>query len=102
MNAALLFGPSGPLVILTSYDSFEHPALLNRLAAKGISKFIAFKLDVNFLRTRYGPHFDIVCEDLHESDDLRVLDFDGARTFKLIPFSELGGSVMHEPAEMAV
>ena len=96
MKAAMLFSGSGPIVILTSYDSVEHPQLLKRLAAKGISKFIGFEIDAEYVRSKYGSHFDVVCENLHETDDLRVLDFDGSHAMKLIPFSELGEPIMHE------
>ena len=100
MKAAMLFSGSGPIVILTSYDSIEHPQLLKRLASKGIAKFIGFEVDVDFLHKKYGAHFEIVCENLHETDDLRVLDFDGSHAIKLIPFSHLGQPIMHdtEPA----
>ena len=46
MKAALLFTGSGPLVILTSHASFTDPALLEKLAAKGIDKFIAYEVPV--------------------------------------------------------
>jgi hypothetical protein len=38
----------------------------------------------------------VVANDLHESDDLRVLDYNGERAFKLFSFSELGSPIMHE------
>ncbi len=34
--------------------------------------------------------------DLRESDDLRVLDFNGARAFRLFRLAELGSPIMHE------
>jgi hypothetical protein len=43
-------------------------------------------------------HFDIVARDLKESDDLRVLDFDGSRAFRLFHFSEMTGPFVHELA----
>ena len=36
MKVAMLFTGSGPLVILTSHESLTSPALLDKLAAKGI------------------------------------------------------------------
>jgi len=98
MHAAFVFPGSGPLVILTSHDGLEDPALLERLAAKGINKFIAFPVSIDLLKHKYGVHFDIVCRDLHETDDLRVLDFDGRRAMELLPFAELGEPIFHEPA----
>ena len=96
MNAALLFSGVGPLVILTSHTGLEDPGLLERLARKGISKFIAFPIPLEVCRAQYGVHFDIVCGDLHESDDLRVLDFDGRRAMELLPFKVLGEPIYHE------
>ncbi len=34
--------------------------------------------------------------DLRESDDLRVLDFNGERAFHLFHLAELGSPIMHE------
>ena len=95
MNAAMIFSGSGPVVILTSHEGLEDDALLERLARKGIRKFIAFPVPIEILKQKYGTHFDIVCQDLHETDDLRVLDFDGRRAMELLPFSELGQPVFH-------
>ncbi len=96
MKAAMIFSGSGPLVILTSHESLEDPALLERLAVKGIERFIAFSVPVEIAKEKYGVHFDIVCRDLHETDDLRVLDFDGRRAMELLPFEVLGEPVFHK------
>jgi hypothetical protein len=97
MHAALVFPGSGPLVILTSHEGLEDTKLLERLAVKGIQKFIAFPVPIDLLKEKYGVHFEIVCRDLHETDDLRVLDFDGRRAMELLPFDALGPPVFHEP-----
>ena len=91
----LLFTGGGPLVILTSYESIENPKLLAKLASKGIAKFVAHEIPVEAAKQKYGRHFDVVCEDLHQSDDLRVLDYNGQRAFSLFKFSELGSAVYH-------
>lgn len=98
MKVAMLFTGSGPLVILTSHESLTSPALLDTLAAKGIDKFIAYEIRQEMARQRYGGHYDVVAGDLHESDDLRVLDYNGERAFRLFRFDELGPPVLHEPA----
>jgi hypothetical protein len=97
MKAYFLFTASGPLVILTSYTSIEAPKLLQRLASKGITKFVACEVSVETAKAKYGKHFDIVLTDLHESDDLRVLDYSGARAFSKFSFKELGDPIYHEP-----
>lgn len=96
MKAAFLFVGSGPLVILTSHASFTDPALLEKLHAKGIDKFIAYELPIDVVRERYGNHFQVVLRDLHEADDLRVLDFDGQRAFRLFHLSELSNPILFE------
>ncbi len=58
MNAAMIFPGSGPIVILTSHEGLEDPSLLERLAVKGIKKFIAFPLPLEVVRAKYGVHFD--------------------------------------------
>ena len=98
MHGAIIFAGSGPIVILTSHEGLEDPDLLERFAAKGITKFIGYPLEAEVLRSKYGNHFDVVQERLDETDDLRVLDFDGQRALKLLPFASFGKPVFHEPA----
>lgn len=97
MKVFLLFTGSGPLVIATSHNNIEDPVLLGKLAAKGIFKFIAHEMPLELVKERYHGHFEIAAQDLHESDDLRVLDYNGERAFHLFKFSELGPELMHEP-----
>jgi hypothetical protein len=101
MKAALLFAGSGPLVILTSHASLTDPALLGKLQAKGIDKFIAYEVPLSMAERRYGGHFHAVMTDLRETDDLRVLDFNGERAFRLFHLAELGQPVMHEARELS-
>jgi hypothetical protein len=96
MKTFMLMTASGPLVILTSHASIEEPLLLEKLTSKGIEKFLAYEVPFDLARTRYGGHFSVVANDLHESDDLRVLDYNGERAFKLFAFSELGPLIVHE------
>lgn len=96
MKAALLFTGSGPLVILTSYAALDAPALVAKLQNKGIDKFIAHEVPLEIAKERYGGHFPVVLRDLHESDDLRVLDFNGERAFHLFRLDELGPAIMVE------
>jgi hypothetical protein len=96
MKAALVFAGSGPIVILTSYPSLSDPGLLRTLKAHGVGKFIAYELPLETVAARYGGHFQVVLNDAHDSDDLRVLDVNGDRAFRLFRFAELGPPVMHE------
>lgn len=96
MHAALIFPGSGPILILTSHEGLEDPALLRRLDLKGITKFIAYPVPLEVAKQKYGVHFDVVSQNLHETDDLRVLDFDGRRAMELLPFDVLGEPIYHE------
>ncbi|MDH3871134.1 MAG: cytosolic protein [Gammaproteobacteria bacterium] len=97
MKVFMLYTGSGPLVILTSHENIEDLALLVKLAAKGVEKFIAFEIPYELAEQRYGGHFAVVKNDLGETDDLRVLDYNGERAIKLFRFDEMGKETRHEP-----
>ncbi|TNF94275.1 MAG: cytosolic protein [Gammaproteobacteria bacterium] len=96
MKAAMLFTGSSPIVVLTSYDSLTDANLIEKLTAKGINRFIAYEIPMALAEERYGGHFKVVLNDLHETDDLRVLDFNGDRAFGLFKLSELGEPITYE------
>jgi len=96
MKAAMIFSGSGPIVVLTSHSSLTDASFIEKLAAKGISKFIAYEIPVELAEERYGGHYKVVVNDLHETDDLRVLDFNGHRAFGLFRISELGEQITYE------
>lgn len=97
MKVAMLFTGSGPIVILTSHDSVTDPTLVAKLEAKGIERFLAYELPLDIAKKRYGGHFNTVLNDLHETDDLRVLDYNGERAFGLFRLDELKSPVVHDP-----
>ncbi|MBW1991852.1 MAG: hypothetical protein JRI59_07015, partial [Deltaproteobacteria bacterium] len=82
--------------ILTSYESFTDPGLVEKLKAKGIKKYLGFELPVELCKERYGQHFQVVLRDLRQSDDMRVLDFDGHHIFLTFSFSEFGQEFRYE------
>ncbi|MCU7813085.1 MAG: hypothetical protein KZQ77_17915 [Candidatus Thiodiazotropha sp. (ex Notomyrtea botanica)] len=98
MKVFMLMTGSGPLMILTSHASIEDPQILEKLMGKGIEKFLAYEVPFALAKERYGGHFTVAANDLHETDDLRVLDYNGERAFKLFSFEELGKSISHEPS----
>jgi hypothetical protein len=102
MKAILLLTGGGPMVILTSFDSPTAHGLLKKLECKGIAKFIAYEIPLDLARERYGAHFTAVQQDLHESDDLRVLDYSGERAFSLFRFDELGTATRYEGGNASV
>lgn len=86
MKSLLLLTAGGPLLILTSHESLQDQKLLEVLRQKGIGKFVAFEVPLSLARERYGGHFHAVESNLHETDDLRLLDFNGQRVFAALPF----------------
>ena len=96
MKAGIVFTGSGPLVILTSHESFTDPKLADKLHAKGIKKYLGFEIPVELCKERYGNHFGVVVQDLKQTDDLRVLDYDGHHIFLTFSFSEFGEEFRHE------
>jgi hypothetical protein len=97
MKAGIFFTGTGPIVVLTSYVSLTAPLFVEKLNVKGINKFIAYEVPVEDVKKMYGKHFEVVMNDLHQEDDLRVLDYDGHRIFRNFSLSSLGPPVYHEP-----
>ena len=95
-KAVMLFTGSGPVVILTSHNSVTAPAMLEKLKAKGIERFFAYELPLDSVKTRYGDHFQMVLNDLHETGDLRVLDCNGEHVFALFRLDELGTPIIYD------
>lgn len=96
MKAGIFFTSTGPILLLTSYDSLINPKLINKLNTKGIKKYIAYEVDEETLKEKYGNHYDVVMGDLHQTDDLRVLDYDGHHVFCCFSLKELGQPIYHD------
>ena len=96
MKAGIIFTGSGPMLALTTYESFADHKFVEKLEAKGVKKFIAFEVPVDPLKERYGMHFSVVMGDLKQSDDLRVLDYNGHHVMSLFSFDEMGQPVYFE------
>ena len=97
MKASIIFTGTGPILILTSYESLTDPAFVEKLATKGIKKFIASELPMETVEKKYGEHFNIILGDLLQTDDLRVLDYNGYNIFNNFSFSEMGQPIYYEP-----
>ena len=97
MKAGIFFTGTGPILILTSYESLADLKLAEKLSFKGIKKFIAYEVSLDGLKQKYGKHFDVTMKDLKQSDDLRVLDYDGHRVLKHFDLSTLGKPIYHQP-----
>jgi len=96
MKAGIIFTGTGPILILTTFDSLEDSKLVEKLATKGINKYIASELPLGKVKAKYGNHFNVVMGDLKQTDDLRILDYNGYNVFYNFKFSEMGKPVYHE------
>jgi hypothetical protein len=81
MKAGIVFGGSGPILVLTTYDSLGTDQFAAKLALKGIDKYIAYEVDLELVKRKYGQHFDSVMKGVKQADDLRVLDYNGHNVF---------------------
>lgn len=96
MKTFLVFTGTGPVLFLSSFEAVDDPRALEKFRDKGITKFIAYEVDVNVARKRYGLRFDRNAADLEGVSDIRVLDYDGSHAFRQFSFRELGREYRHE------
>ena len=96
MKAGLIFTGTGPILILSTYDAFDDPKLVVKLAEKGIMKYIAYELNLELVKKRYGAKFEAILNDVKQEDDLRVLDYNGHNVFYNFAIKDLGPPLVHE------
>jgi hypothetical protein len=101
MKAGIIFTGTGPILILTSYQALDDPKLVEKLSAKGIQKFVASEVSVDKVKELYGNHFNVIMGDLQQTNDLRVLDYNGHHVFYTFTFAEMGKPIYHEAAEVS-
>lgn len=99
MKSGIVFSGSGPILVLTSFESFSDAKFIEKLSQKGIKKFIAFEAPIELSKEKYGRHYEVVMQDVKESDDLRVLDVNGHRVFQNFSFKEMGKGIECEGHE---
>ena len=96
MKAALIFSGTSPILILTTYPYLNDDRFIEKLGQKGINKFIAFEVSLDTAKARYGNRYDLILQDLGDSEDMRVLDYDGHTAFQNFSFEELGEPFEYE------
>ena len=96
MKAGIFFTGTGPILVLTTYDALDDSKLIEKLSAKGIKKFIAYEVSENIVKEKYGLQFKTIMGDLHQTDDLRVLDYNGHHIFNNFSFNELEEPVFYD------
>jgi len=102
MKGVLVFGGSGPLLLLSSYATVDDPEFVARLHAKGLTKFIAYEIPLEHCQELYGHRYADIVRDLEKADDVRVLDFDGHHIFLNFSLRSLGPAFIYEPSETDV
>ena len=96
MKAGVFFTGTGPILILTTYDSLTDPKLVEKLGQKGIKKYIAYNVPEELVKKQYGKQYNVILGDLRQSDDSRVLDYDGHHVFYNFSLKEFGEPTYHE------
>jgi hypothetical protein len=96
MKAGIFFTGTGPILVLTTYDALDDARLIEKLLAKGIKKFIAYEVSEENVKEKYGMHYKVILGDLHQTNDLRVLDYDGHHVFYNFSFEEFGEPIFYE------
>ena len=99
MKSGIIFTGSGPIVVLTTFPSLSDPGFAEKLAAKGILKFVARELPVDLVREKYGAQFTSIVNDVKQEDDLRVLDYNGHNVLYNFGFELMGAPIYHEPQD---
>lgn len=100
MKSFLLFTHTGPLLILSQYDSINQPELLSKLTAYG--KFIAYEMPIEAIQSCYSAHFQSVLQDPRANKAMIVLDEDGESIFTNISLRALGQPTIYEPGESVI
>jgi hypothetical protein len=93
LHAYLVFTGTGPILALSTYPQLTDERLLDKLSYKGIDKFIAYEVALDAVKQRYSHSFGSIVADLAESEDLRVLDFNGHQIMANFSLDELGDPI---------
>ena len=92
-RAYLLFTGSGPILVLSSYPSLTDERLVQKLRYKGIDKFMAYQVDLEAVEARYPESLASALDELRDSQDLRVLDFNGHQIMANFSLDALGDPI---------
>jgi len=98
MKAGIIFTGTGPILVLTSFESFSDESFIRKMEQKNIRKFMAVEVPVELCKQRYAQSFTLIMNDLHQDNDLRVLDYNGHSVLNAFKFDEWGPEIRHEAA----
>ena len=96
MTAFLVFTEGEPMIVATAKEAVSDGRLAENLSRKGIDKFIAHEIDVDWLRQTYGVPFEVVETDIINGHNLRVLDSKGISAVANVRFADLGKCIRYE------
>ncbi len=97
IKAGIYFTCTGPILILTSFDSLCNSKLIDNLAKTGIDKFIVYDVSESKVKEQYGTYYGMILNDLCNVESFRILDHDGYNIFENFSFADLGEPVYYEP-----
>ena len=83
------FSSSGPILVLTTYHFFAYPKLVEKLAERGITKFIAYEVPIEKVKKKYGKQLRIE-RDSKVNGELRIIDCNEQRNFNNFSIKDLG------------
>ena len=93
IRSFLIFTGTGPILVLSTYPELVDDRLVAKLRHKGISKFIAYEVSIEAVRSSYGHSYASVERDLADAEDIRVLDFNGHQIMANFALTELGDPI---------
>jgi len=89
MRAYVIFSSTEP-VLIVSQKTIRSQSVLAELRRIGCLKFIAREVPIDHVRCQYGRQYDVIEEAVEHGCPMRVLDYNGRRIFRFLPFSEFG------------
>jgi len=93
IRAYLIFTGTGPILVLSTFPKLTDERLISKLRYKGISKFLAYEVSLDAVKSRYEASFESVAKDLGEVEDIRVLDFNGHQIMANFSLDALGDPI---------
>ena len=95
-KAFLLQTATGPIIVLTRYESLKEAAVVMALDRRGVKKFEAHELPLATVEAAYSAHYQHLLTDPKVNDELIVMDDDGKQVYNNITFRDFGKPVYYD------
>jgi len=95
-QAYMIFGSSGPMLVLSTYAEITDEELVGKFKYKGIEKFLAYEVALEAVKTAYAATYDGVVADLEDENGVTVLDFSGHHIMANFSLAELGEPIRYD------